>query len=567
MKSIKLLAGMLATMTVAFGIASCGGGQAGDGPAAAEFTVQLDRDSSIAADEVQLGLVPVDGRAGEYSFDVVASGLDGTKAIYGVLEYDRSSYSFSSANIAGSGDDRLFLAKPMDDGVNFGMVLANFDIREGLSGSQSIARISFSRGAEQAGRVISRAPAGAVNNFEIEGMLNENTGQPELSWPEINSGDGDNNGLVTLSDLTPLGISLNSGQVTPGSQQDKADYNRDSLVTINDITPLGINLGTSLGGYVILSGATEGGLTELERVNRADEFGSPKAPDGILQWEWTGAELQDDTFFAVQYFDAEGAVGSRSTNTVFIEAATQAPLLSNVTVSLPSGLTLDEEGGRFVVLLTEASVDSTAGNSEDFAIEMIGLTATAESEADPGNEFDATEQLIWTVPQGGNSAVVSDSAGSKGQLSFRNRGVVTVRAHAPGNNLQFDEISFVLLSIDSLAISLGGGGTGPVGITVGEPVGFVAEGTFQHEVMDTGGNVTETITRMMTITPWVAWAVIPDGDNAGTASFETGQAVLHSDDLQVGDEVTVVAEFSPGDSVTLYDHAKRVSNQVEVVVN
>ncbi|MCB1215956.1 hypothetical protein KDL44_01085 [bacterium] len=566
MKSIKLLASLLALTTLAL-LGACGGSAelAADGPAG--FSADVDRGNSIAAADFSLELRPLDGPDGQYGFEILATGLADAKAIYGTVQYDRSRYSFSSAEASESSDERLFLAAPLADGLEFGMVLANFDQRSGLSGSQSIARLSFRDGAEEPQRSVAKAPTGAANAFTLSGSVNENTGQPELSWSEINSGDGDNNGLVTLSDLTPLGISLNATGVAPGSQADKADYDRNGSVTISDLTPLGINLGTDLAGYAIFSGSSEGSLTELERVNRADEFPSPKTTDGVLTWNWTGTPLAEDTFFAVQYFDNAGALGSRSTNVLFLQAVTAAPLLSNVSISLPATPVLEVDGGRSIVYITEASVDGIAGNNEEFAPEMLGLTATAESDADPGNPFDATESLIWTVPVGANSAVVADSEGTKGQMGFRNRGLVTVRAHAPGNNLEFDEVSFLLLSIEELDIALGGGGTGPVGINSGEPVGFVANGSFQLELRDGGGNVTETITRMLDITPWVAWAVIPDGGNTGSASFDSGSATLISDDLQSGDSVTVVAEFSPGESLTIYDLTKRVSNLVDVIVN
>ena len=84
-----------------------------------------------------------------------------------------------------------------------------------------IATFSFERGGEDVLRKSSIAPTGNANKFSITGIVNENTGQPELNWSEINSGDGDNNSLVTLSDLTPLGISLNMLNVAAGTQADK----------------------------------------------------------------------------------------------------------------------------------------------------------------------------------------------------------------------------------------------------------------------------------------------------------------------------------------------------------
>ena len=347
----------------------------------------------------------------------------------------------------------------------------------------------------------------------------------------------------------------------------RADYDRNGSVTVSDLTPLGINLGTSLGGYAILSGPTETGLTEITRVDRTDVFTSPNAGSGVLSWDWVGVEMQEDAFFAVAYYDLEGNVGLQSENTIFLEANSLAPLLSNVAISLPEGVTLDDDGGRHIVLITEAGVDSTQGNNEGFTFESLGLTATAESSADPGVSFDATESLVWTVPTGGNSASVGDGTDTKGILSFKDRGLVTVKAHAPGNFIEFDEITFLLLSIDSLAIELGGGGTGPVGVDSGNDVVFAALGSFSLDILDGGGAVLETISRDQDLTEWAAWSMLPDGDNAGTASFDSGSSTLFTDDLSSGDQVTILAEFSPGDSVTIFDLAKRISNQVEVNVN
>jgi hypothetical protein len=566
MKSINLLARLLVLTSLILAVAACGGGLS-DNLSEDSFTAQLDRENSIAADTVQLELVPTAAPAGEIHYDLVASGLNDTKAIYGLVNYDRQQFSFKSAELNERGDQRLFLAKPLDDGLNFGMVLANFDKRAGLAGTQSIARLRFKQTPEDTRRSVARAPTGAANQFPITGVVNETSGEPQLSWKEINSGDGDNNGLVTVADLTPLGISLNMLNVTPGSQADKADYDRNGSVTLSDITPLGINLGTGLAGYAILSGATEGSLTELERVNRVDVFPSPKAPDGVLNWNWTGTELLEDTFFAVQYFDNAGALGSRSTNAVLLVAVTEVPVLNNVNISLPGGITLEQDGGRSIVYITEASVDAIPGNNEEFAPELLGLSATAESSADPGNPFDATEQLIWTVPLGGNSASVSDTAGTKGAVSFKDRGIVTVRAHAPGNNLQFDEVTFLLLSIEDISIELSGGGTGPIAVNSGTDVVFTASGEFQLDIRDGGGTIIETITRTQDLSEWAAWSSIPDGANAGSSTFDSGSATLATTDLQSGDRMTVLAEFSPGPAVTIYDHNKRVSNLVEVNIN
>src|SRR5690606_9963876 len=65
-------------------------------------------------------------------------------------------------------------------------------------------------------------------------------------------GDYDQNGLVTVADLTPLGIHLNTEVVDPLSTRAHVDGDKNDFVTLADLTPIGANFGRSaLGGFAV----------------------------------------------------------------------------------------------------------------------------------------------------------------------------------------------------------------------------------------------------------------------------------------------------------------------------
>ncbi|MBN2080705.1 hypothetical protein JW859_00720 [bacterium] len=98
-----------------------------------------------------------------------------------------------------------------------------------------------------------------------------------LRWLYTNAGDYDQNGVVGVSDLTPLGMHF--GEESPGgagepfpeeSRGAAIDGNADGLIGIGDITPVGQNFGRRVAGYRIYVATEE-----------AAQPATPDSPNGV----------------------------------------------------------------------------------------------------------------------------------------------------------------------------------------------------------------------------------------------------------------------------------------------
>ncbi|MEZ5336868.1 MAG: hypothetical protein R3F46_01260 [bacterium] len=71
-----------------------------------------------------------------------------------------------------------------------------------------------------------------------------------LSWNYANPGDYDQNGVVSIADLTPLGQNfLQSGPFDPGSALFMVDGDGNGEINLADISVIGQNFGNSVSGY------------------------------------------------------------------------------------------------------------------------------------------------------------------------------------------------------------------------------------------------------------------------------------------------------------------------------
>jgi PKD repeat protein len=103
-----------------------------------------------------------------------------------------------------------------------------------------------------AGKRPSAVPSGAAGQVEIAYDPETAT----LSWLYQCSGDYDQNGIVGVTDLTPLGVHF--GEVSPAGAGEPfpedslgsvIDGNSDGLIGISDVTPIGQNFGARVAGY------------------------------------------------------------------------------------------------------------------------------------------------------------------------------------------------------------------------------------------------------------------------------------------------------------------------------
>ncbi|MBN2081213.1 hypothetical protein JW859_03285 [bacterium] len=106
-----------------------------------------------------------------------------------------------------------------------------------------LARVLSERGVD---RFVSAPPATAAS----AAVLTFDGGTSTLAWGFASAGDYNQNGLVEVADLTPLGQNFNeSGPFDYNSVEAVVDGNSDGLISVNDITPIGQNYGNSLSEY------------------------------------------------------------------------------------------------------------------------------------------------------------------------------------------------------------------------------------------------------------------------------------------------------------------------------
>jgi hypothetical protein len=544
---------------------------------APRFTAHLDTTASIGATGAELSLEPSAG-ASSLNLALRADGLSDTKSLIGYIAYDPASWHLSGGAPALLTEDQALLLcvdRPEEGRIYVGWVLANYGQRPGLNGSLELCSLSFAPGAAHTVRAASKAP-GSFNKFDITGSI-DSENIPTLNWKETNVGDGDNNGEVNISDISPLGFSFGSHPDPTAPADDvkrDADYDSNGEVNISDMTPIGANLGTTLGGYAIFSGPDENNLTEQERFARTAMFPTaPKQPDGELFWVWTGAAITADTTYRVVAYDLSGVLGQQSNNTVTLTYTNPQPNITGITEvtfdDAPGWF--DMTGADYTVLLTELAVDDTAGNAEPLegVVESIQLRGMVTTDMDPG-PVDGSEQLIWYISEGAGLAQISNAAGSKGLLVFNwdsngnnfhgDRGRIVVEAQVPGSFALKQSISFALMSIESLTLEIDPNGAGPVNVNAGDAVPFIATGTFDFDGVDNGNEYDADLT------PFVNWgALVSPG---GTPySIDTLSGILDTTGAGSGAEINVTCEFPRTDNIVLYDNQKRTSDFVTVNIN
>jgi cysteinyl-tRNA synthetase len=152
---------------------------------------------------------------------------------------------------------------------------------EALPVPQGVAPELMDRLAAELERVLAteqpRATQAETTDYIVPRRYNLN-GDAVLSWEYKHTGDYNQDGLVSVNDITPIGQNYNAayGEADWASAW-LADGNGDGLVTVNDITPIGQNYQEALRSYVIeAADSAEGPWTEIGRC----PFEAAVAPSG-----------------------------------------------------------------------------------------------------------------------------------------------------------------------------------------------------------------------------------------------------------------------------------------------
>jgi len=144
-----------------------------------------------------------------------------------------------------------------------------------------------------------------------------------LTWYYYNTGDYNQDGFVTVSDITPLGQNFDAeGPFDPASALSCIDGTQDGFITVSDITPIGQAFDRSVTGYNVYAssspddypdGATDdnGEAELLGSVAFADATG--EASDRkLFAFSVTGAEAGDAYWVRPTDGESEGTASNRA---------------------------------------------------------------------------------------------------------------------------------------------------------------------------------------------------------------------------------------------------------------
>ncbi|MBN2082699.1 hypothetical protein JW859_10915 [bacterium] len=251
-----------------------------------DFTLYVSPSTFLSAESQARFALDVDERIAEEeqtepdSIEVTISAADAIdlRALYCELRYDPEQYSPAGVEhldwVDGdtdpaAGGDMLTLEVTSEPGVvHLGQVLANWDERAGLSGGAELARVRFVR-EPCAVADLARSASSALTSDAVRPELVVDISNEQFRWDYNYPGDYDQNGLVGVSDLTPLGahlgehgedaiwewdaeerryISLGPG-FAAGSPGAVIDVNRDSWITVSDITAIGMHFSEGVTSF------------------------------------------------------------------------------------------------------------------------------------------------------------------------------------------------------------------------------------------------------------------------------------------------------------------------------
>ncbi len=491
-----------------------------------------------------------DAMTGKLHVTVLATNAEDLKSATLVLGYPSESLRLVTAEYAGGlGEDVVTAIIARCPEVNLGAAIINLTEREGVSGDRELFNLIFEPGRETKPKAVATPPNRPENAVVITGAIDPQN-RVTLRWTENNRGDGNNDGIVGVADVTPLARNYN--HLTTDGQGDLedvlADYNVDGKINVQDVSNLAMNFGHQLFGYdVQTSTASTGPFTRIPNATvpanptilRTDINPNPVPANGPLQYVYVTEPIDGIVFFRVVPKDTPGAEGTVS-NVLQMESLSN---ILSMTIEPPTGVDP-------WLVITEEAIDTVTGNEQPFARRSIQLSAMGivEGETEP---IDVTNMVDWSLETGGTLATIGNIADTnKGLLSADDVGVVRVLARKDDDFTISAVLEIPVYAIFDITLRVAGQ-TDPadVSVAVGTPVVFEAIGIFD----DNDGNVGDYLE--IDITPYVSYAIgrpivapgpppVYEG-GAFDINTQTGTLITTDAGLQAGFRAFVSAIFPP----------------------
>ncbi|MCB1216401.1 hypothetical protein KDL44_03360 [bacterium] len=147
----------------------------------------------------------------------------------------------------------------------------------------------------------------AISVVPVDDIYFEAPDFATMHWTYFGNGDYDQNGIVNISDITPVGQYFQADSSSEQWQRERvADGDRNLVVNISDITPIGVNYETSVDGFVILSSSSPTGpWTPLPDVYIPYSAGVLPAGGGPRVWSYALVNPPYGQYYVVAPSDGE----------------------------------------------------------------------------------------------------------------------------------------------------------------------------------------------------------------------------------------------------------------------
>lgn len=237
---------------------------------------------------------------------IIAEDVQQLTHAYLEIGYDAAQWTAEEADSAGLlGEEAISLLAGNQAGiVQYGELVPG-SRPVGVNNSGILATIEFRRGAERPRETMAAEVAAP--------RPQRNPSWDILSWYLENTGDYDQNGIVNISDLTPLGVNL--GKQVPddeGSLLYQVDGDGNGLISLADITPIGQNFGNSLEGYNLYAAPDGSGSGRLvASLQLADAESGPGERKSFRLTD-NAVELHDRYWLRAKSGSQEGPAGPLS---------------------------------------------------------------------------------------------------------------------------------------------------------------------------------------------------------------------------------------------------------------
>jgi len=270
---------------------------------------------------------------------------------------------------------------------------------------------------EKSPRMVASPPSGPSNEVDDLSLV-EGVGNWVLSWSYRNVGDYNQDGIVNVSDLTPLAVHFLEAKSEetgwPSAADEVIDGDGNGVINIADITPLAANFFHDCAGYSLQSSTMPaGGFSEFDQVDLRTATG-----EGRLRFEVLLPVILDNPYLRVVAIDAQGMPGADSNvrgvpgmalTVVSLSprgglAGTQVQLTAVVEGVEPIAYQWDFGGGAepntsteespIITLGAEGTYDASLTLSNDYCDYTYGFTLTAGTVAN-------APQINSVSPSGG----------------------------------------------------------------------------------------------------------------------------------------------------------------------